>query len=83
MTYSVKLDRNADSFLDKLQKKEALRIINKIEQIKENPFRYLKHYEGNYYKLRIGDYRALIDIDFENKILIIRILDKRSRIYKK
>jgi len=33
-------------------------------------------------KLRIGDYRALIDIDFENKILIIQVFDKRGKIYK-
>ena len=43
----------------------------KLEEIKENPFRYLEHYEGIYYKLRIGDYRALIDMDFKKKILII------------
>ena len=33
-------------------------------------------------KLRIGDYRALIDIDFENKVLIIQVFDKRGKIYK-
>ena len=33
-------------------------------------------------KLRIGDYRALIDIDFENKVLIIQVFVKRGKIYK-
>ena len=69
MSYLIKLDKKADSFLDKLPKKEALRIIEKLEIIKEDPFRFLEHYEGNYYKLRIGNYRALIDIDFKRKIL--------------
>lgn len=51
--------------------------------MKENPFHYLEHYEGEYYKLRIGDYRALLDIDFKLKIIWVRIIDKRGRIYKR
>ena len=46
-------------------------------------YRYIEHYEGEYYKIRIGDYRALIDIDFQRKILFVRILDKRGRVYKR
>ncbi|MEK6888681.1 MAG: type II toxin-antitoxin system RelE/ParE family toxin [Nanoarchaeota archaeon] len=83
MSYSVKFDKNASGFLEKLEVKESLRIINKLENVKENPFHYLEHYEGEYYKLRVGDYRLLIDIDFEEKILWVRILDKRGRIYKR
>ncbi|MBI4116223.1 type II toxin-antitoxin system RelE/ParE family toxin [Candidatus Pacearchaeota archaeon] len=83
MTYSVKLSKNAEKFLDNLQKNIALRILNKLEEIKDNPFHYLEHYEGEGYKLRIGDYRALIDVDFEKKILFVRVIDKRGRIYKR
>ena len=83
MSYSAKIDKNAQDFLDKLPQNIALRIINKLEQIKENPFHFLEHYEGEYYKLRIGDYRALIDIDFQRKIIFVRIIDKRGRIYKR
>ena len=83
MTYSVKLSKNAEKFLDKLPKNIALRILNKLEEIKDNPFRYLEYYEWEGYKLRIGDYRALIDVDFDRKILFVRIIDKRGRIYKR
>ncbi len=84
MAYSLKLDRDANKFLNGLPLNIAERIAKKLETIKENPFRYLEHYEGDKcYKLRIGDYRALIDIDFERKILFVRILDKRGRIYKR
>jgi len=69
-------------FLENLPKDIALRILEKFEQLKEDPFRYLEHYEGDYYKLRIGKYRALIDIDFQSKTLIVQVLDKRGRIYK-
>ena len=69
MNYSVKVDKKAQDFLDKLPQDIALRIVNKLEQIEENPFHFLEHYEGEYYKLRIGDYRALMDIDFQRKII--------------
>ncbi len=82
MSYEIKLDQKVDKFLDKLPKDIALRIINKFKQLRENPFRYLEHFEGkDVYKLRIGDYRALIDI--EKMVLRVRILDKRGRIYKR
>ena len=83
MSYSVEWHSQAIKFLEKLQKNIAERILKKPDKVKEDPFRFLEHYEGDYYKLRIGDYRMLIDIDFEKKILFIRVFDKRSRIYKK
>ncbi|MBI2451746.1 type II toxin-antitoxin system RelE/ParE family toxin [Candidatus Pacearchaeota archaeon] len=83
MTFSIEWDEKVLNFLRKLPKNISERIFNKIESIKENPFHFLEHYEGGYYKLRIGDYRALIDIDFENKILIVQVLDKIGRIYKR
>ena len=81
--FEVEFSSKSKKFLKKLQKNISLRILEKFEQIKENPFRFLEHYEGEGYKFRIGDYRALIDTDFENKILFVRVLDKRGKIYKK
>jgi mRNA-degrading endonuclease RelE of RelBE toxin-antitoxin system len=82
MSFSISFDKEAVKFLERLPKNISDRVIGKFEQIKENPFRYLEHYEGNYYKIRIGDFRALIDIDFQRKILFVRIFDKRGRVYK-
>jgi len=50
------LSPSADKYLRSLPEKISLRIIKKLKQVKENPFRYLEHYEGKYYKLRIGDF---------------------------
>ena len=84
MTYEIEYSNQANKFLKGLGKDITKRIINKIEEIRENPFRYLEHFEGkDVFKFRIGDYRALIDIDHENKILVVRVLDKRGRIYKR
>ena len=83
MNYSLEWDDGAYKFLNRLPQNIAERIVKKLEEIKENPFRYFEHYEGKHYKLRIGDYRALIDVDFKNKILTVQVLDKRGRIYKR
>ena len=83
MNYSIKWSPQSSSFLDELQENVAKRILKKLDEVKENPFRYLEHYESNKgYKLRIGDYRMIIDVDFQNRILFIRVFDKRARIYK-
>ena len=83
MSFSISFDKEAVKYLESLPSNISERIINKFEEIKENPFRYIEHYEGEYYKIRIGDYRALIDIDYQRKILFIRIIDKRGRVYKR
>jgi len=83
MSYTIKWNIKSTKILKKLPENVALRLWKKIQDLKENPFRYLEHYEGEGYKLRIGDYRALIDVDFQNKILKIRVFDKRERIYKR
>jgi len=83
MSYFVKWHPKVRKFLRKLPKKTSSRIVLKMEDVAKDPFRYLEHYEGeDYYKLRIGNYRALIDIEFSKKLLLVRKLDLRSRIYK-
>jgi len=84
MSYSIKWTPQVLKDLEKLPGKITERIINKIEELKFNPFHYLEHYGGaDVYKLRVGDYRALIDVDFSKKILKVRIVGHRKNIYKK
>ena len=84
MTFGVDWHSNARKFLRKLSPEISERIVRKIKDIQQDPFRYLEHYEGrNIYKFRVGDYRALIEVNFVKRILIVRVLDKRGRVYKR
>jgi len=84
MSFNVDWHPNVRKILKKLPPEVSRRIIKKVKDTKENPFRYLEHFEGKgLYKLRVGDYRLLIDVDFKSMILNIQVLDKRGRIYKR
>ena len=83
MSYSIEWHQKVRKFLRKLPKDIAARIVLKIREIKEESFHYLDHIvDKDYYKLRVGDYRVLIDIDFERKIIFVRVIDHRKNIYK-
>ncbi|MEK6850843.1 MAG: type II toxin-antitoxin system RelE/ParE family toxin [Nanoarchaeota archaeon] len=82
--YDVKFSSQAAKFFKKLpfDVQERIRLKFKEIALTENPFRFFEHYEGDYHKLRIGDYRVLMDIDQTRKIIFVRVFDKRGRIYK-
>lgn len=83
MSYEIRWDKKALDFLRKLDKLDAVRIIKKVDSIKEYPKHFLEELvEINAYKLRIGDYRALIDLDETNKIIFILLVGHRKNIYK-
>ena len=84
MSYSVEWHPKVRKFLLKLPKEVSQRIVLKVNEAQEDPFRYLEHYEGNdYYKLRIGDYRLLVDVDFQNRILFVQVIGHRRNVYDK
>ncbi len=81
--YQLKFDKKATNFLNKLESNIKVRIWNKLQQCKENPFHFLEHLEEiEGYKLRVGDYRIIIDVDKTNQILHILKAGHRKNIYE-
>jgi len=80
--WNVLLHPNVVKFLNRLDNNMRERIKEKLLELEQDPFRFLEHYEGAYYKFRVGDFRALIDVDFERKEIMVRSLDHRKKIYK-
>jgi mRNA interferase RelE/StbE len=80
--FQIELTETSKKFIQKLEKKDAEIILNKIYQIRENPFRYLKRLQGDkLWRFRIADYRAIVDVIVSmNKIIVIRI-GHRKNIY--
>jgi len=82
--YSVIFDSEALNFLEKIEKQLAKRIWEKIMSIKENPHHFFDRLtKRTDYKLRIGNYRVIADINDNLKRIEVMVIDYRNRIYKK
>ena len=83
MTFKVIWSPKSKKRLNKLDEKIMIFIIKKVEEIKLNPIRYLERLKKiTAFKLRVGDYRAIIDLDQNNNELTILTLGHRKDIYK-
>ncbi len=61
----------------------SARIISKVEDSRENPFLFVKRLKGiALYSLRIGDYRAILDIENKKMVVLVVEVGHRRSIYK-
>ncbi len=82
--FSIIILPKAKKQLLKLEKRVAEVILKKIYSIKESPLHYIERLEGiPSWKLRIGDYRAILSINTKEKIIFIEKIGHRKEIYKK
>lgn len=82
MAYEVRWVDEAKKDLRKLERDITIRIIKKVELIKENPIVYIKKLVGKEeWSLRIGDYRAIISLDNKNETLSVLKIGHRKNIY--
>ena len=80
LNFSKKTLRQLNKFDDELKQ----RIWDKLKLCKGDPFRFLEHLEQiKGFKLRVGDYRIIIDVDAKNKVLNILKMGHRKNIYEK
>lgn len=85
--YKVLFSNDAEKALLKLDIVVAKRIINALELLSSNPFespntKKMKGKEGNYYRLRVGNYRIIYEIKNEQLMIYIVRLGPRGDIYK-
>ena len=67
--------------LKKLERSIAKRIYKKVGEVAENPWRSVRNLASkDYFKTRIGDYRAILDI-VEDRIEVLKV-GHRKNIYK-
>ena len=81
--YKIEFSKEADTQLNKLDKEVQKRIINVLDRIIINPFHHVKRLVGSpYYRLRVGDYRVILDIQQDKLIIYVIELGHRKNIYK-
>ncbi len=83
--FSIKFNTRSHKTLQKYPRNISKRILKKISDLRTNPVpNYVKkiiNVRSKMYRIRVGDYRVLYIVNYENKEIYISNIDKRSRIY--
>jgi mRNA interferase RelE/StbE len=84
MEYEIIWSTKAADQMRSLDRSIAKRIHEKVGQLYQNPERFVeKLVRYPYYRLRVGDYRVILDIKHESVRILILKVGHRSRIYER
>lgn len=73
---------HAVEWLEKAEPGTRERIVKKLDSIQDFPEHYLKRLSGSpYHRLRVGDYRVIIDWKRDDDELQVREINHRERAY--
>ncbi len=82
MSYELIFDEKAIDFLSELPKEIRKRIYDRIAAAKENPKHFFERLAGRKdYKLRVGDYRVIADINDGLKRIEVTLIGHRKNVY--
>jgi mRNA interferase RelE/StbE len=84
--YTVKISEGGIRKLRKLDKKQANKIVDKIQSLSNfRSLNTIKKMEGRLrdnYRMRVGDVRVIFDVDEENKIVWVVDMGFRGGVYR-
>jgi len=85
MIFQIIWSESAAKKLKKLDKTVAKRIFKKVSELSENPYHsdVTKIIGNSYFRLRIGDYRVIFDIQNDMLRMLILNVGHRKNVYKK
>ncbi len=70
--------------LEKIDKKDAQKIYDSVLECVEKPFRVvIKLANSPFYRMRVGKYRVILDLQQNKMIIFVVESDHRGQIYKK
>ncbi len=84
MSYQIIIPKTVQKEIDKLPKNIQEGIIEGLLTLKENsrPPNSLKMKNSQGYRLRVGEYRVLYDINDQNQTVTLRRVGHRKNIYR-
>jgi len=81
--YDILFSDDAKKQLSKLNKEIQKRIAAVLERVRIRPETYLSKLVGDQgYKLRVGDYRLIIDLEKRQLLILVIKIGHRRKIYK-
>ena len=83
MTYTIIIPERVERILDKLEPRVNERIRTKLRSIETDPIRHCKRLVGTAsWRLRVGSYRVILDIDTSKLIVLVIDIRPRSTAYR-
>jgi len=80
--FTVLLHPKAAKELEKIENATRTRIVERLRDLKDNPERVGKILRNsNFWSLRVGDYRAIYEIDRTRKQVIVLFVGHRKKVY--
>ena len=85
MKFQIIWSESASKELKKLDRTVANRIFKKVSQLSENPYysNVTKMIGDPYFRLRVGDYRIIFDIQNDMLRILVLKVGHRKNVYKK
>ncbi len=81
--YSIEFSQTAEKQLYKLERNVQARIISTLERIRVRPYPHVKKLVSSpYFRLRVGEYRVILDIKEDRLIIFVIEVGHRRNIYK-
>lgn len=83
MTYDIVFTNTAQKQLQKLDKSIQERMLSSLERTKVRPYDFVKKLaNSSNYRLRVGDYRIILNIVDDKLIILVVEVGHRKNIYK-
>jgi len=83
MIFSIGFTKKAEGQFNKLELDVKKRIVESLDRIKVRPHSFVKRLVGSkYFRLRVGDYRVILDINDGALIIMVIEVGHRKKIYK-
>lgn len=81
MSYEVLLHPRADEFLRKAEDEVENRIKDKLKSLSDDPKNGEKLKHSDFWRLRIGDYRAIYEVKHKDEQVIVLFIGHRKDVY--
>jgi len=83
--FTVEYSNQALKFFKRIDKVSAERLLKKIEELRINPFpqgvKTVEGYREKVYRVRVGDYRILYEVDQPKNFIGVVKIDHRGQVY--
>ncbi len=83
--FDVTYSNQSASFIKKSPKEVGNRVLKKIEELRAAPVMHdtkvIHGYKEKLFRVRVGDYRILYEVDYAHSMIGIVKIDKRDKVY--